>query len=237
MKLHPVRFGRITRAGRSMMRGSIASAFYETKSKPVLTPRSKQLSGGLSGSPGGGMVRQRRDRAHGLRRGRWTARKRRQRLLASGLLAAAGLSMIAGAHAAQRFRADDWIVECDGNPGRPDPECSLTVPFWQSGDRGKGSFALVVMPQAANIGIVGQPEPIKAMLRVDKNPPIECRQARYCLFPAGAALGVVRELRGASLILIDVFTAKSQFHFSLSPKGYQAGLAQIRAWGYPGPTD
>jgi hypothetical protein len=37
--------------------------------------------------------------------------------------------------------------------------------------------------------------------------------------------------------LIDVFTAKAQFSFSLSPKGFQAGVAQMRAWGYQASAD
>jgi len=70
------------------------------------------------------------------------------------------------------------------------------------------------------------------VLRVDKNPPIECTQMRYCIFPSAQALAVVDQLKVASLILIDVFTAKGTFSFSLTPKGYQAGMAKIRAWGY-----
>ena len=83
-----------------------------------------------------------------------------------------------------------------------------------------------------NIGIVGSPPPLRAVLRVDKNPAAECRGSRYCIFPVGQSLALVKQLDIGSLILIDVFTAKSQFSFSLSPKGYRAGVAQIRAWGY-----
>jgi len=42
----------------------------------------------------------------------------------------------------------------------------------------------------------------------------------------------VKQLKVGSLILIDVFTAKGTFSFSLTPKGYQAGIAKIQAWGY-----
>ena len=136
------------------------------------------------------------------------------------------------AFAIQSFRAGDWVAECRGNPRVGAAECSVTVPFWQNGYRGKGSFALVVMVQTGDIGVVGQPMPVKAVLRIDKNPAIECREARYCVFPPMQSIAVVRELQSASLILIDVATAQSQFHFSLSPKGYQAAMAQIRAWGY-----
>jgi hypothetical protein len=143
--------------------------------------------------------------------------------------------------AAQKFRADEWVTECDGNPDRGIADCSITVPFWQPGDQGRpvgeGSFALVVMLQTGNVGIVGQPFPVKAILRVDKNPPIECRQARYCIFPTSQSLAIAKQFESGSLILIDVFTSKSQFSFSLTPKGYQAGIAQIRAWGYRLPTD
>jgi hypothetical protein len=147
------------------------------------------------------------------------------------LTLAAGLGLCGSAVAAQRFQADDWITECGGRPGGSNGDCSITVPFWQAGG-GKGSFALVVMLETGNIGIVGSPPPLRAVLRVDKNPAAECRGSRYCIFPVGQSLALVKQLDIGSLILIDVFTAKSQFSFSLSPKGYRAGVAQIRAWGY-----
>ena len=132
----------------------------------------------------------------------------------------------------QAFRSDEWITECEAGPGSAAPDCSITVPFWQARGDGDGSFALVVMLQTGNIGIVGQPFPVKAVLRVDKNPPIECRQARYCVFPSAQALAVANQLKVGSLILIDVVTVKGTFSFSLTPKGYQAGMAKIQAWGY-----
>ncbi|MGH7047638.1 MAG: hypothetical protein ACREE2_14750 [Stellaceae bacterium] len=136
------------------------------------------------------------------------------------------------ASAVLKFRADDWITECDGSPGHGG-SCSITVPFWQTSNAGKGSFALVVMLRTGEVGIVGQPFPLRAVLRVDKNLPIECRQARYCIFPPDAARAFVAQLERGSLVFVDVFTARSQFHFSLTPKGYQAGIAQIEAWGFP----
>ena len=132
----------------------------------------------------------------------------------------------------QAFRSDEWITECEAGPGSGAPDCSITVPFWQARGDGDGSFALVVMLQTGNIGIVGQPFPVKAVLRVDKNPPIECRQTRYCVFPSEQAFAVANQLKVGSLVLIDVFTAKGTFSFSLTPKGYQAGMAKIQAWGY-----
>jgi hypothetical protein len=133
----------------------------------------------------------------------------------------------------QKFRADEWVTECDSATGVEVPNCSITVPFWQTRGDPKGSFALVVMLQTGNIGIVGQPSPVRAVLRVDKNPPVECSQPRYCVFPSAQAFAVLRQLKVGSLILIDVYTERGTFTFSLTPKGYQAGLAQIRAWGYP----
>ena len=132
----------------------------------------------------------------------------------------------------QKFRADEWITECDPPTRSGAPDCSITVPFWQNSGDPKGSFALVVMLQTGNIGIVGQPPPVRAILRVDKNPPVECRQPRYCVFPSAQGLAILRQLKVGSLILIDVDTEKGSFNFSLTPKGYQAGLAQIHAWGY-----
>jgi len=142
---------------------------------------------------------------------------------------ALGLSPATGE---QTFKSDEWITECEVGSGGGASDCSITVPFWQTRGDGNGSFALVVMLQTGNIGIVGQPLPVKAVLRVDKNPPIECRQERYCIFPSAQAVAIVKQLEIGSLILIDVFTAKGTFSFSLTPKGYQAGIAKIRAWGY-----
>ena len=131
-----------------------------------------------------------------------------------------------------KFRADEWVTECDARPGPGAPDCSITVPFWQSRGGPRGSFALVVMLQTGNMAIVGEPFPNRAVLRVDKNPPIECRQSRYCVFPSIPALAVLNQLKVGSLVLIDVFTEKGDFSFSLTPKGFQAGIAKIRAWGY-----
>lgn len=134
--------------------------------------------------------------------------------------------------AGQRYQADEWITECNSGPSAGGADCSITIPFWQAQRDARGSFALVVMLQTGNIGIVGQPFPTRAVLRVDKNPPVECRQERYCVFPSIQSLGVLKQLSEGSLVLIDVYTAKGVFRFSLTPKGFQAGIAQIRAWGY-----
>jgi hypothetical protein len=142
------------------------------------------------------------------------------------------LANLSAAAQAQKFRADEWITECDRSAGLGLADCSITVPFWQSRGEPKGSFALVIMLQTGSIGIVGEPFPVRAILRVDKNPPIECRQARYCIFPSMQALAILKQLKVGALILIDVFTANGAYKFSLTPKGYQAGIAQIRAWGY-----
>jgi invasion protein IalB len=158
-----------------------------------------------------------------------------KRICKAALIFLAFLSQTASiswAAVAQKFRSDEWITECDAGRGIDAPDCSITVPFWQTQGDQKGSFALVIMLQTGNLGIVGQPFPVGAVLRVDKNPPIECQQTRYCIFPSVQALAVLKQLKVGSLILIDVFTARGAFSFSLTPKGYQAGIAQIRAWGY-----
>jgi hypothetical protein len=142
------------------------------------------------------------------------------------------LIFFSSAAAAQKFRADEWITECDRTAGIGSGDCSITIPFWQNRGEPRGSFALVIMLQTGNMGIVGQPFPQRAVLRVDKNPPIECRQTRYCVFPSAQALAVLKQLKVGTLILIDVLTARGAYKFSLTPKGYQAGIAQIRAWGY-----
>src|SRR5215475_9500892 len=114
-----------------------------------------------------------------------------------------------------KFRADEWVTECQGGAAAPD--CSITVPFRQTRRGQRGSFALVIMLQTGNIGIVGQPFPVRAVLRVDKNPPIECTEPRYCVFPRAQAIAVLNQLIAGSLILIDVYTERGTFFFRLTP--------------------
>lgn len=138
----------------------------------------------------------------------------------------------APAAAAERYRSDDWVTECEGDRLTAAARCTITVPFSDTVDGEKGSFALLVALDSGEIGIVGQPFPLKATLQVDGNPPIECRQPRYCLFPTEESLAAIAELDAGSLVLIEVVTAKRRFEFSLTPKGFQAGMDQIEAWGY-----
>lgn len=130
------------------------------------------------------------------------------------------------------YQSDDWVTECGVGPETGVRECTLTVPFQENATDQKGAFALVVMLQSGNVAIVGQPFPERAQLQVDANPPIECRQTRYCLFGNPDSLAVIKEFVRGSVILIDVFTAGTRFRSSLTLRGYRAGLAQIRAWGY-----
>lgn len=138
----------------------------------------------------------------------------------------------APAAAKESYRSDDWITECDSAPGKGAPDCAITVPFADGEGAGRGSFALVVALGSGEVGIVGQPVPLRARLQVDGNPPVECRQPRYCLFPKEESLAVVNQLDAGSLVLIEVVTAKKTFEFSLTPKGFRAGMDQIEAWGY-----
>lgn len=137
----------------------------------------------------------------------------------------------AGAAAAgQKYQSGDWITECEAGAGTP--ECSIMVPFSQNENGERGAFALAVMLSTGDIAIVGQPPPLRAVLHIGNNPAIECREPRQCLFPRDQSLVAIGQLSTASVILVDVLTAKRSFRFSLTARGYQAGLAQVRAWGY-----
>lgn len=152
--------------------------------------------------------------------------------LAAALLASAAVFGSPHQLGAARYQADNWIAECDGASRSRGAACSMTVPFWQTTENGRGSFALVVMPQTGDVGLVGTPAPLRAVLRIDQHPDAICRGERYCIFPTAQSHALLREFDAASLILIDVYTAKSRFSFIVSPDGYRAGMAQIRAWGY-----
>jgi hypothetical protein len=137
----------------------------------------------------------------------------------------------------EKYQSDEWVTECEPEPGTRTIRCSITAPFGAVQKGKEGSFALVVLLDAGYIGIVGWPFPVRAVLRIDKDLPIECTEWRYCLFPRNQSLAAIKELEVGSLILVDVFTARATFRFSLTPRGYQAGIAQIRAWGHRLPPE
>jgi hypothetical protein len=151
-------------------------------------------------------------------------------LLIFGLLAQP--SAVTARAIMQTYQSDDWVTECETDPATSAPDCSIVVTFDDSVNGKKGIFALFVTLQIGALGIVGQPFPLQAMLRVDQNLPIECKGERYCLFPRDQSLPVIRQLTVGSLILLDVVTTTATFKFSVTPKGFQAGLSEIRAWGY-----
>ena len=137
----------------------------------------------------------------------------------------------------EKYRSDDWVTVCEPVPGSHTQGCSLTVPFGGVQDGSRSAFALVVVLDSGTVGIVGEPYPVRAVLRIDKDLPIECDEWRYCLFPQNLGPAAIKDLEVGSLILIDVYTARARFRFSLTPLGYQAGIAQIRAWGHRLPWD
>ena len=168
-------------------------------------------------------------------RGRAAARRMRRPRRPTMILVLAAWAILCAAgdaSATLRFRADEWVTECGGSLGSPAADCSITVPFWQTGSDGKGSFALVVMLETGNIGIVGQPVPVKAVLRVDGNPPIECRAAQYCIFPT-APISLCRQgardrLAGPHRCLYDA----SPFRLQPDAKGLPGRSGADTSWGY-----
>jgi hypothetical protein len=126
----------------------------------------------------------------------------------------------------------DWITACGPVADGRASGCSLRVTFGGTQDGETGAFAMVVDLDSGLIGIVGQPYPARAVLRIDKDLAIRCDGGRYCLFPPDQSLAAIKDLEIGSLILIDVYTARATFRFSLTTRGYQAGIAHLRAWGY-----
>jgi hypothetical protein len=137
----------------------------------------------------------------------------------------------------EKYRSDEWITVCEPEPGTGTIGCSITALFGEVQNGQGGRFALAVLLDTGDIGIVGRPFPVRAVLRIDNDLPIECREWRYCVFPRDQSRAAIKELEVGSLILVDVFTARASFRFSLTPRGYQAGIAQIRAWGHRFPPD
>jgi len=138
------------------------------------------------------------------------------------------LGVAAATAAAEQFRADDWLTECDGRSG-----CSVMVPFHPLGSGGgAGSYALAFALDGGLVTIVGTPPPISAAVQVDRNLPFHCSGAP-CLFSPGDSARLAGQLAGGSMVLVEVKSGRGRFHASVGAKGYQAGIAKLRAWSYP----
>jgi hypothetical protein len=160
------------------------------------------------------------------RRGGWVA-------FAALLVALA--PAIAPHAAALQFQTDQWVTECATGAAA---SCSIIGAFGGVSQEGtEGSFALAVDVQNAQVAVVGKPYPVKGIIRIDKNPPVECIGPRYCLVASTDAETIIRQMDRGALILVDIFTAKSVFHSSISTNGYRAGVAKIRAEGYRYPLN
>jgi len=154
----------------------------------------------------------------------------RQLLRGLFLFIPAGYFAAGEACAGQAYQSGGWTTECSG--GRDARACSLIVPFSRIEHGQRADYTLAVLLSTGDIAIVGKPPPVRAVLRIGNNPPMECRESQPCLFPRDRSIDAILQLRTASVILIEVLNSRSSLKFSLTTHGYQAGLAQIRAWGY-----
>jgi invasion protein IalB len=148
---------------------------------------------------------------------------------AAVVLLSAGIS-VAMPRAANpmQFQADSWTAECDlkGKSG----DCSIMAMLKGNSNRGtKGSFAFAADLQSGQFVLAGKPDPVGAIIRVDRNAPIACVGRPYCLVSSGQADTLVAQLSSGRLMLIDVFLAHEVFRLSVTTQGYRAGLAKIQA--------
>jgi hypothetical protein len=132
-----------------------------------------------------------------------------------------------------RLQADDWVTECDTAHETGNDDCSIIGLFRDRSRQGTAaSFSLLADLRNKQLAVVGDPPPTSSRLQVDKNAPVQCDGAPYCIFSGSDAELVMRQLQTGSLIFIDVVTKKGLLKFSLSTKGYRAGFAKIQAQGY-----
>lgn len=127
------------------------------------------------------------------------------------------------------FKSDEWITDCAVEKRSGD--CSIIGVFRGTGKAGtKGSFSIAVDLQSEVVAVVGEPFPIKATIRIDKHPPIQCVGERYCLMSISDSQTLIDSLQSGNIILLDVFTAKDTFLLSMTAQGFRAGFDKIRAY-------
>jgi hypothetical protein len=135
-----------------------------------------------------------------------------------------------------KLQADDWVTECDTRHETADGDCSIIGVFRNTSTGGpKGSYSLLVDLKNGRVAVVGEPTPMRSTLRIDKFPALEWAGTPYCIFASTDAAIIRRELAIGFEILADVASNKGISRASLSTKGYNVGLAKVRAGGWPPP--
>ena len=103
------------------------------------------------------------------------------RSMLAGLMLVLGFGPASANAETLRFQADDWVAECDASQAA-DSQCSIIGVFSSANAAGrKGSFSLLIDLRNHLVAVVGKPFPGRASIRVDKNPPVECRGERMLL--------------------------------------------------------
>ena len=128
---------------------------------------------------------------------------------------------------ALQFQAGDWTTECEIQ--KPSGDCSIIGLLKGNSTAGtKGSFALAIELQTGQVALVGKPDLVGGVIRVDKSPPAECRGSP-CVFPSGQAEALISQLSTGRLVLVDLLSQKEVFRLSITTAGYRSGLAKIQA--------
>jgi invasion protein IalB len=129
---------------------------------------------------------------------------------------------------ALQFQAGDWTTDCEIEK-KGSGDCSIIGVLKGNGASGtKGSFALAVELQTGQVVLVGKPDPIGAVIRVDKSQPTECR-GTPCLVPSDQAETLIAKLSTGRLVLVDLFSRNEIFRLSITTAGYRSGLSKILA--------
>lgn len=156
-------------------------------------------------------------------------------LILLSLLCTLLIATIKEATAQVILHLDEWTIECDGAAYRHNLDCSATVVLPPPQPGFEGRFAIVIMIQTGDVGITGKPIPVHAIMRIGRSAQFECRGPKYCLFPRETSINLIKELSRQATVFVDIPADADILHFSLSTAGFQLGIAQLRAWGYPIP--
>jgi hypothetical protein len=134
--------------------------------------------------------------------------------------------------AALQFRSDEWLTQCDLRNETADHDCTINGLFSNKLlDGTQGSFSLLIDLVSGRVAVVGQPKPMRATIRIDKNPELGCLATPDCIFSADQSELIMAELAAGQLVLIDVVSSKTTFRVSLTTKGYRAGIEKLFAQG------
>lgn len=128
------------------------------------------------------------------------------------------------------FSAGEWKTECSVDRMTDRRGCITRLGLNKTNPP-VGIFSLIISSVGPSVSMVGSPTPYETVIRIDRNPAMECKGIQVCQFSRADSSKIVRQLYGGTTLLVTVL-GSGVFEFTKEIGHYRTMLAKHQEWGY-----